>query len=76
MGPSGDVGTSGTPEANDYARFVNATEIAGLTSGEVVTDLEVATVTGFLYMEAMSSGEYSALVSPDANTIYFVSGEV
>ena len=76
VGPSGDVGTSGTPEANDYARFVNATEIAGLTSGEVVTDLEVATVTGFLYMEAMSSGEYSALVSPDANTIYFVSGEV
>ena len=76
VGPSGDVGTSGTPEAFDYARFVNATEIAGLTSGEVVTDLGVSYVTGFTHMEALSSGEYAALGTPDVNTIYFVSGEV
>ena len=45
-GGGGNVSTSGTPVINDFARFVNATDIEGRSYAETVADLGVPTLAG------------------------------
>jgi len=43
----GDVSTSGTPVDNDFAKFVNGTDIEGRSYSEVRTDLDLEAGTDF-----------------------------
>lgn len=77
-GGGGNVSTSGTPVTNDYARFVNGTDIEGRSYSEVVSDLNVPTLSAQntfaqnqfmdnLYVQKGTNGNTKAAIWLDAD---------
>lgn len=85
-GGSGEVGISGIPATNEYARWVDATDIEGRSAAEVALDIDAVTVSGDELLDPDGSNaftqnpkfwsgtqaQFDAIATPDNDTIYLV----
>ena len=63
----GNVSTSGTPVANDFARFINATDIEGRSYSEVRTDLGLVIGTDVLAQQTIGIADNNLVEIDDAD---------